>query len=442
LEKILEVVDKCNKPWGKGRALNAIRKLAGQEKIENLMWRENGDILKSPRRPISGCSSKTAPVYDVNGHKVAAHVMVESLGCSWGKCHFCVHQHFYPKYSMRAAEEMMEEIKAMQKQGIGVFRFAGSDTPPAFGARIAQKILDEGLTVIFGMGSRAIRNAKERYEALVAYYETLMRGGLRAVFMGGETGNDQINNEVMNKGVTSEDLIYTAKTLREAERRVGKRVYLSLGMIYPTPLLGKATLAAVKEDNLRLLAAMRPDSVLITPPGPFLRTDWHQDLEKFGFETESDFIAQMIDYEYVLYKPPEFWPRLGVSLEGRPFKTLLAECNDFRKEVERGLKIPTDISDEHFLMFHAAGIRTDEEILAAKRETLLDIVSSDYRYTQGLTRRINAFSRNLCGLLETEHPLPAPLERSMMKGQAEDDVLWRAVIRKERGGVISQCKSK
>ena len=380
----------------KQRLLARITDLADQGKIENLLYRRNGNVLESPRHRASGCSSKSVPSYDMNGNKVAIHVMVESLGCDWGKCSFCVHQHFYPKYSMRAAEEVVAEIKEMQKEGIGIFRFAGSDTPPAFGAKIAQKILDEGLNVIFGMGSRAIRNARNKFESLVQSYEVLIRGGLRAVFMGGETGNDTINREIMNKGVTFDDLVHTIRALREAERRTGEKVYLSLGMIYPTPLMGLATLKEVKADNLRLLQEVHIDSVMITPPGPFVHTDWYKERDRYGFEVDSDVLERAMEYEYVLYKPPEFWPHLGVSLEGRSFRELLAECNNFRKAVENELGIPTDISDEHFLMFYAAGILEKDDIQKAKMETMLDIVACDYRYTRSLTGQVNAYSRGLC----------------------------------------------
>jgi hypothetical protein len=200
----------------------------------------------------------------------------------------------------------------------------------------------------------------------------------------------------MNKGITFEDLVHTIKALREAERRTGEKVYLSLGMIYPTPLQGLATLEEVQAANLRLLKDARVDSVLITPPGPFVHTDWYKERDRYGFELDDDFVEQAIEYEYVLYKPPEFWPHLGLSLEGRPFKQLLHECNDFRKVVEKDLGIPTDISDEHFLMFYAAGIREIEEIQAAKRQTMLDIVASEYTYTKTLTDRINTFSATLC----------------------------------------------
>ncbi|HTY44623.1 MAG TPA: cobalamin-dependent protein [Patescibacteria group bacterium] len=393
LAQILNVVQIHSKYWAKHRALQDIVKLAEQGKIENLIYRKYGKICKTPRRQVSVHSSKSIPRYLINENKVSIHVMVESLGCDWGKCHFCVHSQFYSNYALRDPEEICAEIEAMRLLGIGVFRFAGSDTPPAFGAKIAAKIKEKGLKVVFGMGSRPIRGAAGQFENLVGAYTTLIESGLRAMFMGGETGNDVINEQVMNKGVAAADIVATIAALREAEKRTGEKVYLSLALIYPTPLLGLTTLEQVKQDNIRLLKEARPDSVMITPPGPFLHTKWYEDRGKFGFTVDEGIIEQGMEYEYVLYKPPELWPRLGIALEGRPFKVLLAECNEMRKIVENELGIPTDISDEHFLMFYSAGIRDRDGVARAKKETMLDIVSCDYRLTREISAKVNAFSR-------------------------------------------------
>jgi hypothetical protein len=113
--------------------------------------------------------------------------VTESFGCQWGKCSFCVH--------------------------------------------------------------RAIQGASGRFEHLVKSYSTLIEAGLRAVFMGGETGNDIINDKVMNKGIGFDDIVSTVRALREAEARAGHKVYLSLALIYPTPLFGKVDLEEVTRDN-------------------------------------------------------------------------------------------------------------------------------------------------------------------------------------------------
>lgn len=395
LDDILKIIDGAQGEWNKDAVLDAIAARAQAGAIENLLYRKGSEIVQTKRRDVKIHSSKCIPQYTLDQEKVSIHVMVESLGCDWGKCHFCVHPQFYPNYALRDPEEIVAEIKSMIGNGIGVFRFAGSDTPPAFGARIASRIKENNLHVVFGMGSRAIRNAKGQFDALVASYATLIRGGMRAVFMGGETGNDIINDLVMNKGIGFEDIVWSIKALREAEKQVGEKVFLSLAFIFPAPLMGKVTLQQVEEDNMCLLKETMPDSVMITPPGPFLHTKWYNEKDKFGFQVDSSIIKTAMSYEYVLYKPPHLWPTLNISLEGRSFKELLAECNTFRIRVENELHIPTDISDEHFLMFYAAGVRSFQQIEKMKTETMLDIVSCDYTVTNELSRKVNEFSRKL-----------------------------------------------
>lgn len=395
IDEILNVACVYKDNWNKEKILDEIIKQAEEGKIENLLYRKAGKIYKTARRQITVHSSKSIPRYSLSENKVSIHVMVESLGCDWGHCNFCVHPQFYPHYSLRDPEEITREIEEMLKNGIRIFRFAGSDTPPSFGAKIAQKIKEKNLKIIFGMGSRPIKGAKNQFDNLVGSYTALIESGLRAVFMGGESGNNFINREVMNKGVEFEDIVYTIKALREAQKKTGEQAYLSLALIYPMPLLGKVTLSEVKEDNIRLLREAVPDSVMITPPGPFLHTKWYEERDKFGFTVDPEIIKQAMEYEYVLYKPPDFWPHLGISLEGKPFKKLLDQCNELRMLVEKTLQIPTDISDEHFLMFYSAGIRSKEDILNAKKETMLDIISCNYNTIRNISSKVNEFSRAL-----------------------------------------------
>ena len=103
-----------------------------------------------------------------------------------------------------------------------------------------------------------------------------------------------------------------------------------------------------------------------------------------------------MEYEYVLYKPPSMWPELKIGLQGKSFVELLEECGRFRKAVE-AMGIPTDLSDEHFLMLRAAGYRGHEGAEEFKRETLLDIISCDYATLRGITMRINACKPQLGG---------------------------------------------
>ncbi|MBA4388712.1 MAG: hypothetical protein C0404_12075, partial [Verrucomicrobia bacterium] len=282
LSRILRVVDQAGAA-GKEAILARIDAEIEAGRLTNMIYRDGTQIRKTGK--VAGdINDKTVSVYGDMTGKVRVHVLLESSGCPWGKCHFCVHHHLEPEYMRRKLDKIIDEIRLMRDQGIGLFRFAGSDTPPEFGAAIARRLLDSGMRVEYAMGSRAVKNARkpEVFEDLVEKYSLMIRSGLRAVFMGGETGHDRINDEMMNKGLGRDDLLYTMRAMRAAEHQVGRHVDIALAMIYPTPLVEGVTDADVMEQNLRLIADARPDSVMVNPPGPFKNSEWFRQRGKFG----------------------------------------------------------------------------------------------------------------------------------------------------------------
>jgi len=385
LSRILSIVDRMAE-----KSKKEIVEEIAKQRIENTVWRNGKNIIMAPKNEVR-LTQKAIPSYGETLGKVRIHVVVESVGCPWGKCNFCVHPHFYKRYVPRAVDELVEEIKAVIDQGIRIFRFAGSDTPPAFGAKIGQAILDAGIRITYGMGSRAVPNSSEpeTYRKIVGYYETMIRSGLRSVFMGGETGHDRINMEIMNKGITYNDLVSTSLAIREAEKRVGEKLDLVLALIYPVPLVEGVTQDQVCNKNLELITDFKPDSVIATPPGPFKHSRWYVEKERFGFRFDESIIPSAMEYEYVLYKPPNLWPRLDIGLQGKNLVELLNECLQFRKAVEK-MNIPTDLSDEHFLMLRSSGFNGRDGARKFKEETLLDIVSCDYRQLTGIAKKINS----------------------------------------------------
>jgi pyruvate-formate lyase-activating enzyme len=260
LFEILSIMDRMT-----GRRKKEMLEEIASKHVENTLWRNGGNIGVAPKRPVMHIE-KVIPSYGEVPGKIRIHVIVESVGCAWGKCNFCVHPHFYNRYFARPIEELVDEMRAMVGRGIGMFQFAGSDTPPAFGAKIGQAILDAGLQVIYGMRSRAVSNCSDPviYQRTVGQYETMLQSGLRSVFMGGETGHDRINQEVMNKGVSYKDLVSTSKAIREAERRAGQKLDLTLAFIFPVPLVEGVTQDEVFQKNLELITEFSPDSVIAT----------------------------------------------------------------------------------------------------------------------------------------------------------------------------------
>jgi radical SAM superfamily enzyme YgiQ (UPF0313 family) len=218
----MKVADELGAGWNKERALEAIRNKAASGELRNIVYREGG-IIKVTERYAIEMDKKVFPKYDresLDG-KLRVHVLLDSLGCPWGKCNFCVHWHFYPKFSPRSVSDILNEMEVMLKNGVALFRFAGSETPPAFGVKIAQGIIDKGLKLKYSIGCRAVKGiskTKEMYDQVVKEYELMLRSGLIAIFMGGEAANDEINEKVMNKGVLRDDIIATIKAFKEARK--------------------------------------------------------------------------------------------------------------------------------------------------------------------------------------------------------------------------------
>lgn len=395
---ILDIIDKNVKNWDKNRVLSQIKNAINRGELKNIVYRNNSKI-KLTERYLPDMEEKSIPKYDsgtLDG-KLKIHIILDASGCPWGKCNFCTHSHFYPGYFPRPVKDIIKEIEVMTKQGIGLFKFAGSETPPQFGAKIAKEILDKKINIKYSIGCRAIHNinsSKEYYESIVQDFEIMLKAGLIAIFMGGECANDEINKSVMNKEANREDVVNTIKAFKEAKKRTGIKAYVSLALIYPTPLSGGVTLKDVFDENLELIKTVLPDSVIISPSTPFKNTNWYRE-KRFGFNIPKNFIDTVMKYEYVLYKPPSLWPPFGdISLNGMDFRNILEECGNLRKTVDE-LGIPTDLTDEYFLMIMGLGYNGKDGLLRFKKETSIDLASADYKNLERMTNKVNKYSEEL-----------------------------------------------
>jgi hypothetical protein len=209
--------------------------------------------------------------------------------------------------------------------------------------------------------------------------------------MGGETGHAEINEQVMNKGLHPDEIVQTIRALREGAARTGTEVKIGLAFIFPTPVTDGVTLDDVFDLNVSLIQRARPDGVAVNPPVPFLGTVWEKQRDRFGFRLTDDCLRAGMRYEFVPYKPPSMWPDIGLSLNGKPFKGMLMECQRLRERVE-AMGFSTDLTDEHFAVMRAVGI---DDVPQFKRETLLDILSGDYEYLDACYTRLNQSSKQL-----------------------------------------------
>ncbi len=405
LEIILGLADEMSEAWDKDTMLKRIREKIEKGELKNIVYRDNG-VIKVSQRYTPQMDKKAFPKYDAENieGKLKIHVLLDSLGCPWGKCNFCVHWHFYPQFYPRPVEAIIAEIEYMIKKGVALFRFAGSETPPAFGVKIAQAMLDKSLKVRYSIGCRAvigISKSEERYKEVVKDYEIMLKSGLVAIFMGGETGNDVINDKVMNKGVFRDDIVTTIRAFKEARKNTSVNAYVSLALIYPTPLVDGISMDRVYDENLALIKDTAPDSVIVSPCFPFKQAKWFEEPARFGFIMPPDFIPSVMRYEYVLYKPTSLWPLLDLRVQGLNFRQWLNECDRLRKAVEDS-GVPVDLTDEHFLMIEGAGYTGKSGLMRFKEETAIDLASSDYPNIERITALTNMMSRELAGVKNAE----------------------------------------
>ncbi len=399
MDIILKTADSLSGGSDKAAFIFELMKKIESGGLKNIVYRD-GEKIKVTGRYAPVMEEKTPPKYDKGTFegKLKVHLVLDSLGCPWGRCSFCVHQHFYRRFYPRPVESVIAEMESMLKMGVGLFKLAGSETPPPFGRQIAGAIMARKLKLKFSIGSRAISGigaSGERYDKTVGDYEVMLRAGLLGIFMGGETGNDVINDKVMNKGVKREDLINTARAFKQAQENTGIKAYLGLALIYPTPLADGVTTREVFDDDISLVEEMAPDSVIVTPCTPFKHSAWFNEKEKYGFDIPVDFIERMMKYEYVLYKPPDFWPPFAdIRIHNMGFKEALDRCGRLRAAIE-SKGISTDFTDEFFLMLEGAGYEGKEGIKRFKKETSIDLISSDYRNLNMLQEKINAFSAKI-----------------------------------------------
>lgn len=322
-------------------------------------------------------------------NKILFHTLVDGIGCTWNKCNFCSHTR-QQRYIPRPLQEIKREFLGMTGQGVGFFRFSSSETPVQHGKAVAQMILENNLKLRYSMFVRPGRVSPATFDA----YYLMIKSGLRAVFMGGETGDDQVNEKIMNKGVTRADIINTIQCIKEAALKAKLSCRVGLSMIYPCPTLPEVSLTDIYAANLQLVKDAQPDSVLVNPPGIFPGTVWFDNPSSFGFDFAETYVQDRMAYEYSIYQPAKFWPKLDYQLNGQDSLTLLAEAGRLSNTIE-AMGIPVNISDELLMMLDAIGYHSNLELLKFKKNSLIDIMSGNAKYLKEVAAKINKQSRIL-----------------------------------------------
>ncbi|MDD5135904.1 MAG: B12-binding domain-containing radical SAM protein [Candidatus Omnitrophica bacterium] len=366
--------------------------------IPNLIYRAGGEIKVNPvvYAPVN---ERLVPEYtpqELSG-KIKSHTIVNGIGCDYGRCSFCIHPQIHREFHLREPRLVVDEIEFMIKQGISFFNFTASDTPLPQAKMIGEDILRRGLRIEFTMLTRAWKSAGSKKDYLVETFRTIIRAGLRIVFIGAESGNYDVLAEVMNKDLTSQDIIDTVKCIRRASELEGVHVYIITSYIFPCPLTKNLvekgiTMERIYEDNIRLAKLTMPDSFQVIPAIVYAGTKWYYEPEKYNILLDKEMFGKIglradISVHMLVdksFKSPYSFLGKGIT-EWIPMHIKQARAIN-------ALGIPSDLMDEHLLMARCAGYSDLKKLEEMSMEIFLDIISCDYEVTNKLLKQINVKS--------------------------------------------------
>jgi anaerobic magnesium-protoporphyrin IX monomethyl ester cyclase len=230
-----------------------VRSNSSLSSVEGLTYRQGAKIIRNRARPnIVDLDRVAFPARDTLPHVLAAGnapLIYSSRGCN-ARCEFCsVHNYFNASangsWRARSPRNVVDEIEQIyQRYGVTDFAFAdeqflGHGRPGRERAlAIADEIMRRRLDINWYVETRASGIKQE-------VFSRLREAGLRAVFMGLESGHDQALR-AMHKGLRVEQSLQAIEVLTQLE------ILPSVGFI----MFGPDTTIEELRDNLKFLAAV------------------------------------------------------------------------------------------------------------------------------------------------------------------------------------------
>jgi len=296
--------------------------------IPNLIYRSNGKIVTTPNKWISDLNNLPIPTYDENvypamkdNQKIKVAVIDESRGCPYS-CNFCIHPiKSGNKWRKKSIQTIIAEIKRMSyRYGFQAFVFAGSNPPPALMTDIAKELIKQNLNITYSSFGHA-------RSASIESFHLLKESGCHSLFFGIESGSQKILDRVMNKKVK----VKQSKKAVEICKRAG--IYTIGSVIIPSPGETEET----KQETLKLLLEIKPDSVLVTAPALIRGTQWAKNSRKYGFDIPDleKFFEGVMSYQIKTIYPPDLWdPFPDFSLDNKSSMEIMKETAAFAQLLE------------------------------------------------------------------------------------------------------------
>ena len=221
--------------------------------ILNFWFKKNGEIIRNPLRPLIQ-DLDSLPYCDreiINYQKLLSyHNYVEiraSRGCPY-RCAFCVsstYQEIYKKlgkyYRTRSAEHIIGEIDYLLRKYKKIKSIVFDDELMVANIKWAEDFFEKYKREINLPFSMTIRANLVEPELIML----LKKAGCHILMMGVENGDDYLRNEVLRKGVTTEQIVKAAEIIKKNGIKLW--TFNMVGVPYETPETIRKTIALNKK---------------------------------------------------------------------------------------------------------------------------------------------------------------------------------------------------
>ncbi len=291
---------------GEHALLNLVERLESRQPIFNLpnWWiRQDGQIQRNPLAPLIA-DLDTLPFPDRELLRPKAHLLkypgqysiMTARGCPY-RCTYCFNHAYVKLYGgsgkqvrRRSVDNVVEEALQLKLDYGAQFIYFADDTfnlmpdwLADFAVKYRQKV---GLPFLCNIRANLVDKERMR---LIA------QAGAYSVCMGIETGNEELRNTVLRRGITDEQIYRAAQIIH------------SLGLkLYTTNILGNPGSSLADDyQTVRINQAIRPHATSVTLLQPYPRTEIREYAASLGLLENS---VEDIPWSYarstVLKLPP------------------------------------------------------------------------------------------------------------------------------------------
>lgn len=348
-----------------GEADRAIVKFAemaqgkiGPSEVPGLVFHDSasGRICENPFDLIHDITQLPDPCYDKEvypslyeaGEKLLIFQLDESRGCP-NKCNFCLHPSMNGRIiRSMPPERIIHQIKYLQSEfGAFAFRFTGSNTPKRFLKKFSELILQEKLNINYS----CFASINTTDESII---DNLKQSGLAGVFIGVETIDQNILNNVFNK---------FGQPLEKVEKLLAafmdKGIFTTTSWIYPMP----NSSSEIREKTRQFISKIykgrvhNQGSAVLIPSGLMPRTEWFNNKKAYGFEISNleEYYRSYAELSFRLFLPRQLLGSWHFTLQGKTFDDLAAECDSLERDLKKD-DICLGVSDEWYLAAHLSDL--------------------------------------------------------------------------------------